>query len=250
MTRPRKRSLRLTLRSSLGLTAMVGALAFAASVQAQEAARTTATAATTTTTSTSTTPPLKPARPYWPELTPAQRQALAPLSEDWERLDFQTKKKWVEIANRYPKMQPDEQARTRDRMREWALLTPEQRRVARDSYARIRAMPPEQRAEILRKYQELPDEKRQALATEGRAVKPLVVPKPMPAAPVSRRLQIREGASVRNPAVAAQKSASPVAAPVQPTAPKAVPPAAAPAPPTTPTPAALPGTPATSAPAS
>jgi hypothetical protein len=241
MTLLRKRDLRLTLRSSFGLAAIVSALAFAAIAQAQEPARAAAASAT---------PALKPARPYWPELTPAQRQALSPLSEDWERLDFQTKKKWVEIANRYPKMQPDEQARTRDRMREWALLTPEQRRVARDSYARIRAMPPEQRAEILRKYQELPDEKRQALATEGRAVKPLVMPKPMPPAPVSRRLQIREGASVRNPAVAAQKSASPPAAPVQPTAPKAVPPAAAPAPPTTPTPAALPGTPAPTAPAS
>jgi hypothetical protein len=243
MTCPRKRRLRLTLRSSLGLTAVVSAFALGA-VRAQEPAR--ASGAATT----SATQALKPARPYWPELTQAQRQALAPLSEDWERLDFQTKKKWVEIANRYPKMQPDEQSRTRDRMREWALLTPEQRRVARDSYARIRALPPEQRAEILRKYRELSDEKRQALATEGRAVKPLVVPKPMPAEPVSRRLQIREGASVRNPAVAAQKSAGPIAAPVQPTAPKAVPPAATPTPPTTPTPAALPGTPAPSAPAS
>jgi hypothetical protein len=246
MTCPRKRRLRLTLRSSLGLTAVVSAFALAASAQAQEPVR--ASGAATT----STTSALKPARPYWPELTQAQRQALAPLSEDWEHLDFQTKKKWVEIANRYPKMQPDEQTRTRDRMREWALLTPEQRRVARDSYARIRAMPPEQRAEILRKYRELPDEKRQALATEGRAIKPLVVPKPMPAAPVSRRLQIREGASVRNPAVAAQKSASPMAAPLQPTAPKAAPPVVAPALPTTPTqtPAALPGTPVVNPPAS
>ena len=75
---------------------------------------------------------VKPARPYWLELTLAQRQALAPLADDWERLDLQTKKKWVEIANRYPKMNPDEQERSQQRMREWAMLTPEQRRVARD----------------------------------------------------------------------------------------------------------------------
>ncbi len=90
-------------------------------------------------------------RPYWVELTVAQRDALKPLADDWERLDLQTKKKWVEIANRYPGMQPDEQVRTQQRMREWAQLTPEQRRTARDSFARIRALPPEQRADMLRK---------------------------------------------------------------------------------------------------
>lgn len=183
-----------------------------------------------------TTPPLVPARPYWPELTIAQRQALAPLAGDWEHLDVQTKKKWVEIANRYPKMHPEEREHTSERMREWASLTPDQRRVARDSFARIRAMPPEQRAEMLRKYQELSPERKQALATEGRATRPLIVPKQMPApAPVPRRTQIREGAKVRNPALAAEKSASPMAArphvePVRPAvlpaAPAVVPPAA------------------------
>jgi hypothetical protein len=159
-------------------------------------------------------PLLKPVHPYWPELTQSQRQALTPLNNDWERLDTQTKKKWVEIANRYPKMKPEEQSRSQERMREWAMLTPDQRRVARDSYARVRAMPPEQRADMLRKYQELPQEKKQALATEGKANKALVVPKPiLSPVPVPRRTQMSEGAKVRNPAVAAQKSASPVAAP-------------------------------------
>ena len=166
-----------------------------------------------------------PARPYWIELPIAQREALAPLAEDWEYLDSQTKKKWVEIANRYPKMSPDEQSRTQQRMREWARLTPEQRRVARDSYGRVRAMNPEQRADMLRKYQELPPEKREALTTQGQKSKAIVVPKPAPPA-VERRVQIREGAKVRNPAVAAQKSAGPLVAPARP-APK--PPEAAPA---------------------
>ncbi len=154
----------------------------------------------------STTPALKPARPYWIELTVAQRQALAPLSDDWERLDGQTKKKWVEISNRYPKMKPDEQQHTQERMREWAMLTPEQRRVARDSFARVRAMPPEQRAEMLRKYRELPDEKKHELATQSQA-KMLVVPKPQ-ATPSARRVQLSEGAKVKNPALAAQKASA------------------------------------------
>ena len=167
---------------------------------------------------------LQPARPYWIELTTAQREALAPLSQDWERLDLQTKMKWVEIANRYPRMNPDEQARTQQRMREWALLTPDQRRVARDSFARIRQMNPEQRADLLRKYRELPAEKRQALVTQGQANKAIVVPKP-PTTPVPRRTELNEGAKVRNPAIAAQKAASPLVAPARPAA-RAVLPAA------------------------
>jgi Protein of unknown function (DUF3106) len=151
-----------------------------------------------------------PARPYWVELTLAQRDALAPLAEDWERLDIQTKRKWVEIANRYPRMKPEEQAHTRERMREWAQLTPEQRRVARDSYARIRAMPPEERAEMLRKYQELTPEAREKLAHQGLAAKPLVVPRPQTtASPSPQRNQLREGTKDRNPAIAAQKRQNP-----------------------------------------
>jgi hypothetical protein len=174
-----------------------------------------------------------PARPYWIELPTAQREALAPLADDWEYLDSQTKKKWVEIANRYPKMSPDERSRTQQRMREWARLTPEQRRVARDSYGRVRAMNAEQRADMLRRYQALPPEKRKALTTQGQASKAIVVPKPAPPA-VARRVQLREGAKVRNPALAAQKSAVPLVAPARPaakppeTAPAALPPAPTP----------------------
>lgn len=161
---------------------------------------------------TSMSPSYKPARPYWIELTVPQREALNPLADDWERLDLQTKKKWVEIAGRYPKMTPDEQARTQQRMREWAMLTPEQRRVARDSFARVRSMNPEQRADMLRKYRELPPERRQALTTEGKASKAIIVPKPL-TVPVPRRTQISEGAKARNPALAAQKGANPVVGP-------------------------------------
>ena len=179
------------------------------------------------------TPAFRPARPYWLELTAAQRQALAPLSDDWERLDSQTKKKWLEIAHRYPKMRPEEQQHTQQRMREWALLTPEQRTVARDTFARVRAMPPERRAEMLRKYRELPDTKRHELASEGRATRMLVVPKSH-RIHAARRVQLSEGAKVKNPALAAQKAshasaraAAKHAAAAKPPAAPAPPPAAA-----------------------
>jgi hypothetical protein len=217
----RKRRLRVTLLTGSWLFALAAAVGTAVLASPAGAEETTVRATAATSTSS-----LKPARPYWLELTVAQREALAPLADDWERLDSQTKKKWVVIGNRYPRMQPDEQTRTRDRMREWAMLTPEQRRVARDSFSRIQSMPPEQRAEMLRKYQELPAEKRKALTSEGLATKPLVVSKSM-SRTTSRRTELREGAKVRNPAVAAQKSASPIAA--RPKVPPAAAPLAAPA---------------------
>lgn len=170
-------------------------------------------------------------RPYWVELTVAQRDALKPLAEDWERLDVQTKKKWVEIANRYPRMQPEEQGRTQQRMREWARLTPEQRRTARDSFARVRAMNPDQRADMLRKYQELPPERKQALTNEGQASRMIVVPKQLPSSmPAPRRAELSEGARVPNPAIAAQKNANPIVAPAKKVVPPAPAPAAIPAP--------------------
>jgi hypothetical protein len=96
----------------------------------------------------------KPVRPAWSELTPAQHQVLAPLQEDWASLDATRRKKWVTIANRYPKMKPQEQERLQARMKEWANLTPEQRRVAREKYLAIRKMPPEKRQELRIQWEE------------------------------------------------------------------------------------------------
>ena len=198
------RKRRLRVAASIGLCA--SALSFTLVLPLRAIGAPSAESSASKTSATSSVAP-RPARPYWIELTIAQRQALAPLTDDWERLDGQTKKKWVEIANRYPKMKPEEQQHTQERMREWALLTPEQCRVARDSFARVRAMPPEQRAEMLRKYQELPEEKKHELASQSQATKILVVPKPQ-ATPSSRRAQLSEGAKLTNPAVAAQKASA------------------------------------------
>jgi hypothetical protein len=90
----------------------------------------------------------KPVKPAWSELTPAQQRILGPLEEDWQTLDTTRRKKWVGVANRYPKMKPDEQERLQARMKEWAKLTPEQRRLARERYLAISKMPPDKREEL------------------------------------------------------------------------------------------------------
>jgi hypothetical protein len=96
----------------------------------------------------------KAVKPAWSELTEVQRTVLAPLQEDWDTLDTTRRKKWIGVANRYPKMKPDEQERLQARMKEWANLTPDQRRVAREKYLAIRKMPPEKRQELRTQWEE------------------------------------------------------------------------------------------------
>ncbi len=96
----------------------------------------------------------KPARPLWSELSPQQQHVLGPLAADWENLDTTRRKKWVTIANRYPKMKPDAQQRLQNRMQAWAKLTPEQRRVAREKYRSLKQLPSPQRQEVSQKWQQ------------------------------------------------------------------------------------------------
>src|SRR5207247_2726656 len=87
----------------------------------------------------------KPVKPEWSELTPAQQQVLAPHKQEWGDFDAIRRKKWVKVADQYPKMKPNEQQRLQARMQEWIKLTPEQRRLAREKYTTIKKLPPEKR---------------------------------------------------------------------------------------------------------
>ena len=95
----------------------------------------------------------KPARPLWSELSPQQQHVLGPLAADWENLDTLRRKKWVTIANRYPKMKPDAQERLQTRMQAWSKLTQEERRMARDNYRSLKKLPDPQRQEVSQKLQ-------------------------------------------------------------------------------------------------
>ena len=102
----------------------------------------------------SDTAKLKTPRPLWSELSPKQQAVLAPLAAEWDRLDTTRRKKWVTIANRFPKMKPDEQVRLQRRMQAWAALTPDQRRVARDNYKALRQLPRPQPGELRQKWEQ------------------------------------------------------------------------------------------------
>jgi hypothetical protein len=116
-------------------------------------------------------------RPAWAELSADQQQILAPLKPDWDSLEPERKRKWIGIAKRYPKMKPEGQARVQRRMQDWAKLTPEQRRQARENY---RAIAKERRdkknlREQWAEYQSLPPSERESLVQEP--VKPAPAPR-------------------------------------------------------------------------
>jgi mRNA-degrading endonuclease RelE of RelBE toxin-antitoxin system len=60
----------------------------------------------------------------------------------------------VKVAKAYPKMKPEQQQRLQAQMKEWAMLTPEQRRVARENFKTIKKLPPEKRKQVKAQWQE------------------------------------------------------------------------------------------------
>jgi hypothetical protein len=138
--------------------------------------------------------PIGTRSPSWGELSPPEKQFLAPFASDWDKWDAQRKAKWRGIAERYPKMAPDEQERVRQQMKAWAQLSPAERQAARERYKTLRTLPPEKKEEVRQKweqYQNLPPEKKHELATKPPPGSPLPgsrgtrPPPPPPPPPVS-----------------------------------------------------------------
>ncbi|SDY75153.1 Protein of unknown function [Collimonas sp. OK242] len=131
------------------------------------------------------------AAPAWNELSAVQKHVLEPLAPDWDKLKPTTRKKWLEISGRYASMTPAEQERLQARMRGWVTLTPEQRRIARENYARANKLDTEQRALRWQQYQQLSEQQKEELAEQATprhkrvtTLPPATLNKSKPAAPV------------------------------------------------------------------
>jgi hypothetical protein len=131
------------------------------------------------------------AQPSWRELNAEQREALQPLAGDWDKFDSLRKKKWLAIAAKYPNMSAEGKKRLHERMPQLARLTPEQHETARENFQRAYSLPAEQRVALTQRYQELPEDRKRALAaqaptkrptTPARRPAPLVRPSNPPAA--------------------------------------------------------------------
>jgi hypothetical protein len=127
--------------------------------------------------------------PAWRELSAEQREALAPLATDWDKFDPDRKRKWLAIAAKYPNMSAEGKQRFHERMPQLAKLTQEQRETARENFRRAYSLPPDQRQALTQRYQDLPEDRKRALAAQAHAKKP--------AAPPRRPVPVREASSTQ-----------------------------------------------------
>lgn len=124
------------------------------------------------------TPPI-PKAPSWAELTPQQKQVLGELEGQWDQQPDRLRNNLVKVANKYPKMKPEEQERVRRRITHWASLTPEQRQAARARYKQIKKQPPEKQKEVKKKWETYQQQRgQQPNAVSATPTTPLV---PVPA---------------------------------------------------------------------
>jgi hypothetical protein len=117
-------------------------------------------------------------QPQWTELTVEQKVVLAPLSDDWDAMGYNSQKKWLGITRRFATMMPEEQRRIQGQMQEWGKLTPEQRRLARENFVSASKLPIEKKQELRQKWEEyssLPEKEKERLKQQA-ASKP--VPRP------------------------------------------------------------------------
>ena len=107
----------------------------------------------------------EPKAPAWQQLTPQHKQLLAELATQWDQQPDHLRNNLIKVANKYPKMKPDEQERVRRRITRWASLTPEQRDAARLRYKQIKKQPPEKQKEVKKKWEQFEAQKSQPNTT-------------------------------------------------------------------------------------
>lgn len=105
--------------------------------------------------------------PTWGSLTLEQRSALAPLQRDWATIDASQKRKWLEVAARFPSMPAGERARVQERMTDWARMTPQERGRARLRFQQAQRVEPQERQARWEAYQALPPAERRQLVTRS-----------------------------------------------------------------------------------
>lgn len=161
------------------------------------------------------------AGPSWSDLKPSEQAALKPLQGEWSSIDDLGKRKWIQIAQRYPAMHPSDQARLQDRMTEWAKLTPQERGKVRLQFLEAKKIQATDPQADWHAYQSLSADERKALAARAASVAsaPRTMPKGVDA--VTHTAPARHG--VHPPgAGAAHPAAQAPAAPAKPLTPTLV----------------------------
>jgi hypothetical protein len=106
---------------------------------------------------------LHPQGPSYSSLSANQKNVLAPLEPFWEEMTEVRRKKWMEIANRFPSMSEEEQGRVKVRMQEWASLSPAQRKLVRENFVDSQKVSKSLKQTQWEEYQKLSDEEKRTL---------------------------------------------------------------------------------------
>ena len=102
--------------------------------------------------------------PQWNDLNPMEKEALSPLSEHFNTLTAQQRRKWRVLAQKSPEWTPAKKANIQSRMLMWARMSAEQRASARQQALATKNLPHHLlRADSWNKWQDLPDDEKSNL---------------------------------------------------------------------------------------
>jgi hypothetical protein len=99
----------------------------------------------------------------WRQLTPMQRQALAPLGAQWSALTPQQQTKWLTISKNFNQLPVADQITMHSRMADWVDLSPQQRNLARLNFNQMQSLPKEDKKAKWEAYQALTAEEKRLL---------------------------------------------------------------------------------------
>lgn len=154
--------------------------------------------------------------PIWREISESQRQILMPLRERWDSMGALAKRRWLVLADRYPKMDESERNKLLSRMNTWASLSAQQRNQARLNFESTKRLSAQELQAKWDEYQALSEAEKKRLAEQARKAKAakkakrrLAVPAPKVEAPK----KVIAAPAAPAPAVQTQAIPTPQAAP-------------------------------------
>jgi hypothetical protein len=100
----------------------------------------------------------------WQQLTPRQKQSLAPLGLQWGTLTAQQQSKWLTISQNFFQLSAADQSTMHGRMTDWVALSPEQRNLARFNFNSLQNLPKEDKKAKWEAYQALSAEEKRLLS--------------------------------------------------------------------------------------
>lgn len=144
----------------------------------------------------------------WKNLSLEEKNALAPLANEWDKMDATRQKKWLGVSHKYSNMKPEEQQRVQERIKTWVKMTPEQRMSVRENFANTAKKSPEQKSAQWQQYQQLSDEEKKKFAHQAKVKKSITTIQPESKRTTPVLAPLKKGPSPVNPTSASASQAS------------------------------------------